>query len=459
MPSAGRSRQPLLVVSQATPAPRASAKPKASVNRPRWVLRKRTKTDMANSGYERTVPESPRLPIIRWAGALALGALVVACQSKPLAEATGGSGPGSAGATTSTGGSNPAGDAGAGSTGGNNPAGDAGAGGESAALGDPATVPILTGVHISSDEGAENFQRALAEVDFGRASVARATLRVTLQSPCFPFEGWAEQGVPTGQRWPAACDAFDRTLSVTLDHDPENAGAPGFELLRAITPFGGPLQVETDVTDIVNGLPGSHQLGLKIDTWSDADGLVSGSKGEWIASAELLLWRGAAPRQVLAVLPLLLEGQTEPTAAPLTFEVPEGAGSARIEYRATGHGGAFSPGCLGPADEFCKRMHELRLDGELLEELQPWRDCSDFCSLTVNDAGVGPAQYCAENPCADPNSARAPRANWCPGSQTDAFVLQGPDLIVAGEHELTRSISAIAAGGVWTVSATYFAFE
>lgn len=384
----------------------------------------------------------------RWAGALALSALLTSCQSKPLDEPNGGSSPssaGNAGAPTSAGGSSSL--------------SDGGNGGESDALGEPVSVPILTRVHISSDEGAENFQRALAGVDFGDASVTRATLRVTLESPCFPFEGWAEQGVPSGERWPAACDAFDRTLSVTLDHDPESASAPGFELLRAITPFGGPLQVETDVTDVVNGLPGLHQLGLKIDTWSDAEGLVSGSKGEWIASAELLLWPGAAPRKVLAVLPLLLEGQLEPTAAPLTFEVPEGAGSARIEYRATGHGGVFDPGCLGPAEEFCRRTHELRLDGELLEELLPWRDCSNSCTLTANDSGQGPAQYCAENPCADPNSARAPRANWCPGSKTDAFVLQGPELMAAGEHELTRSIAELASGGVWTVSATYFAFE
>lgn len=406
---------------------------------------------MANSGYERTVPESPRSPIFRWAGALALSALLANCQSKPLAELAEGSNPGSAGQAgeaTSAGGNSALGDAGA------------AAGGASDALGEPIAVPILTRVHISSDEGAENFQRALANVDFGKVPVARATLRVTLESPCFPFEGWAEQGVPTGQRWPAACDAFDRTLSVTLDHaEPADASAPGFELLRAITPFGGPLQVVTDVTDVVNGLPGSHELGLKIDTWSDADGLVSGSRGEWIASAELLLWPGTAPRKVLAVLPLLLEGQTEPTPAPLSFDVPEGAGSARIEYRATGHGGAFAPGCLGPAEEFCQRTHELRLDGELLEELQPWRDCSDFCTLTMNDSGQGPAQYCAENPCADPNSARAPRANWCPGSKTDAFVLQGAELVVAGKHELTRSVAELASGGVWTVSATYFAFE
>jgi hypothetical protein len=37
-------------------------------------------------------------------------------------------------------------------------------------------------------------------------------------------------------------------------------------------------------TDLVNGLPGTHQLRLTIDTFSDAEGIVSGSAGEWIGS-------------------------------------------------------------------------------------------------------------------------------------------------------------------------------
>jgi hypothetical protein len=393
------------------------------------------------------------LKIFRWAGTALLAAGVAACHSTPLdssPDSTGAGGVG--GAANEQGGDGATAEAGA-ST------GVGGAGGRDS-LGEPERLSVLTRVHISSHEDAEHFQRALGDVDFGRESVARATLRVTLESPCFPFAGWAALGVPAKQNWPAPCDAFDRTLSVTLDEAvPASSAAPGFELLRAITPFGGPLQVEEDVTDLVNGLPGAHQLGLRINTWSDADGIVSGSDGEWIASAELLLWRGTAPRRVLAVLPLVLGDQAMAEAAPVTFEVPEGAGSARIDYRVTGHGGAFSPGCLGPAEEFCQRTHELRLDGELLQELTPWRDCSDNCTLTDNRSGYGPAQYCAQNPCADPNSARAPRANWCPGTGTPPIAIEAPELQVAGEHELTRSVHDLATGGLWTVSATYFAFE
>lgn len=340
---------------------------------------------------------------------------------------------------------------------------DQGMGGSSAEAGqgndtEPSRTVLLDSVVISSDADALHFQSATADVDFGEASVASAKLLVELTSPCFPFSKWAEQGVPDGQRWPARCDAFDRTLSVSLDDAEPDATPPGIELVRAVTPFGGPMQLEVDVTDVVNGLPGLHRLRLRIDTWSDADGLVSGSSGEWQASVSLETTLGAAPRRVLAVVPLVLESQTAADATPVELRVPQGVGSARLDYVVTGHGGVPELGCT--AEEFCQRAHELRLDGQLLEELFPWRsDCGNLCTITANDAGAGPSSYCAENPCGAPESVRAPRANWCPGSVTPPFVIEKAALTVAGRHELTRSIRGLREGGQWRVSATYFAFE
>ena len=328
---------------------------------------------------------------------------------------------------------------------------------------EPVALDVLEQVHISSDQSAEHFQHATTDVDFGHEQVSSAKIGITLESPCFPFSGWAMPAVLPGQRWPEPCDAFDRTVSLTLDGAQlDSGGTPGVELIRAITPFGGPLRVEADVTDVVNGLPGTHQLDLRIDTSSDAEGLVSGTKGEWIASVDLTLEHGTAPRHVLAVLPLVLETQTAVNAPAVPFEVPEGAGSARLEYRVTGHGAALGlgTGCLGPAEEFCQRTHELRLDGDLLTELTPWRtDCATLCTMTSNDSGYGPSSYCAENPCGDPASVRAPRANWCPGSMTGPLLIEDPRLLVAGGHEFSRSIQRLASGGKWLVSATYFAFE
>jgi hypothetical protein len=100
------------------------------------------------------------------------------------------------------------------------------------------------------------------------------------------------------------------------------------------------------------------------------------------------------------------------------------------------------------------------LDGVALPDVTPWRDdCGDLCTLTTNDSGFGPRSYCAENPCGDPRSVRAPRANWCPGSVSTPFQFRSTRLSDPGAHELGLRIPGLASGGLWTVSATYFAYE
>jgi hypothetical protein len=322
---------------------------------------------------------------------------------------------------------------------------------------------VFDRVHLSSDPEAEHFQRASSWVDFGFDPVERATLSVDLESPCFPFDNWTPDSIPEGHNWPRLCDAFDRTLLLSLD-DPEDAATepPGIELVRAITPFGGPMRFHADVTDIVNGLPGTHQLRVDITTYGDAGGQVTGSHGEWIVSSVLTLEPGAAPRKVLAVEPLLFGFVTEAASTPVTFRVPPGATSARLEYRATGHGGVMpAPGCIGPAEEFCPRTHSLLFDGAALDEFSPWRnDCAMLCTPASFESEVlRIPEYCAENPCGAPESVRAPRANWCPGSVTPPRVSESGVLAAPGEHEFALAIDRVEAGGLWLVSATYFAFE
>lgn len=396
---------------------------------------------------------SPRPPLFSlFALGLLASASLAACDSQPLDEPSLGSGGASAGASTDGGGA----------------PGDAGAAGQSGDGGKPGFeggVTVLERAVLSSDAGAEFQQHAAVTVDFGSEPVARATLRIQLESPCYPFEGWQTQTTSPGHFWPDACDAFDRLFLISLDGEDGGVGnglAPGIELTRAITPFGGPLSFETDITDVVNGLPGEHTLRIEIPTYSDPEGKVSGSKGSWRVSANLLLEPGPAPREVLAVVPLVFSSQTSATPAPFELETPEGASAARIEYRATGHGlgTGTRPACIGPAEEFCHRTHVLSLDDVELGTLDPWRtDCNQLCTLTVNTSGNGIGQYCLENPCGAIQSVRAPRANWCPGSVTPPFVLESPELAVPGPHELSLSIDALAEGGNWLVSATFFAFK
>ncbi|MFY0536724.1 hypothetical protein [Nannocystis pusilla] len=70
---------------------------------------------------------------------------------------------------------------------------------------------------------------------------------------------------------------------------------PGFELLRSITPFGGPAHLEADITDFANAHPGEHVLRSYINSWADGAGQVSGSAGGWHLSVRIDGEPGPAP--------------------------------------------------------------------------------------------------------------------------------------------------------------------
>jgi hypothetical protein len=327
----------------------------------------------------------------------------------------------------------------------------------------PVTVAVLTRAGIGSENssGWPNVTRAEGALDWKSGPYARVLLAVDLETTCYPFESWAAHPPPAGQNWPADCDAFDRNFSMFIDDGP---GAPGiaFEVIHAITPFGGPLHLEVDLTDLANGSPGTHRLQAEIVGYSDAAGLVTGSNAGWTVSARIELTPGRAPRSVLAAVPLFLGKLQEGDPWPIvSFETPAGSAAGRLEYRASGHGqGAQAPRCVGPAEEFCDRRHQIRVDGVQVEDISAYReDCASLCTLThYGPVGAG-FDYCLENPGGLPESVRAPCANWCPGSMTPPFSWADiPMLAIPGSHTFSFQISQIAAGGHWLVSAIYYAY-
>jgi hypothetical protein len=319
----------------------------------------------------------------------------------------------------------------------------------------PRRITALSAARISSQSGEPNFHTVTATVDFGAGPFSSARVTAELGTTCVPFESWADNPPPPGHNWPADCDAFDRNFEISL----ERTGQTPIELIRAITPFGGPLTVEADITDLVNGLPGVHRARVTIPTYSDATGRVSGANGGWNVSLTFDLVPGAPPKEVLAVVPLFYldhRDTTPDTSYP--FVVPAGATGGRIEYRATGHGGgAAGPSCIGPAEEFCRRRHDFYFDGNPtpIAELDAWRtDCDQLCTLAHYGPSSGGFDYCLENPCGAIASVRAPRANWCPGSVTPPLILDlfdyGP-----GPHDFRYAIPGALPGGLWRVSALY----
>lgn len=326
----------------------------------------------------------------------------------------------------------------------------------------PTTVTVFDDARITSQGDQANFQKIHGTVDLGAGPFSQVTMIVDLRSTCFPFANWRSNPPPTGQNWPADCDAFDRNFEFTLDEPADATHPPAVELLRAITPFGGPLHVEVDVTDVFNGLPGPHTLQSTIPTYSDGAGRVSGSNGGWNVTARFVATHGPAPRHVLAVIPLVnLSHDANTPDREYPFTLPAGTTSSRLEYRVTGHGGGAveRPACIGPAEEFCQREHTVTIDGTDLDPFTPWRDdCTDLCTLVTNDAGIGPRQYCQENPCGSVASVRAPRANWCPGSPTPPINFSPDSLNHPGPHTFHYAVSRVAASGSWRTSAVVFAF-
>jgi len=324
----------------------------------------------------------------------------------------------------------------------------------------PVVVALFDDARITSDPSAENFQKVRAGFEVPTGPWASATLVVDLRSTCYPFEQWRDDPPPAGHNWPASCDAFDRNFEFIMDEPTADGQPPGLEVVRAITPFGGPLHLEVDMTDLANAQPGAHQMKAQISTWGDGSGRVSGANGGWNVSARLELVAGPAPPIPIAVLPLF-DGSVGDTATwePLRFELPEGTVRAKVEYRTTGHGGARDTSCIGPAEEFCERTHRLTADGASLASVVPWRDdCESLCTLEQGGPFGSTLEYCKENPCGAISSVRAPRANWCPGSITPPMTLEPSRWNTPGPHEFRFQVYGIKPGGSWRTSVVVFAY-
>jgi hypothetical protein len=322
----------------------------------------------------------------------------------------------------------------------------------------PYDIEAFSQAVISSIQGP-NFQRAVTEIDLQNPPFAEVILSVQLESPCSPWSRWDDDPPPSGHNWPLLCDAFDRNFEITLDDPVEEGDPPGVELVRAITPFGGPMAFEIDMTDVANGRPGLHQLRAHISTWPDPSGRVTGAEGQWLVSAQLSVRPGPAPREVLAVLPLANGHQNENSGTvAVPFELPPGTTQARLDYRVTGHGAGPSDGpCIGGAEEFCRRSHQVAIDGQELAVVEPWiRSCQHMCTIATHPrAGF---DYCEENPCGALRSVSAPRANWCPGEVVRTFSWTDGIPVDQEPHELTYRVNTIAPGGNWRTSVVLFAY-
>lgn len=338
---------------------------------------------------------------------------------------------------------------------------------EPTATNDPYTITLFDKETIHST-GKVNVRTIKTTFKLRHTTYAKAGFFIDLESPCYPLDNPNWNNIPQGHRWPPACDAYDRNMNSTW-FPPKKEGdtAPGFDLVRAITPFGGPMKVGVNITDLVNAMAKKHPLGsehtfqLHISTYADGKGQVSGSKGSWIVSARIELTPGTPPKNVLDAIPLVNESykHNDGSTVEKEFSIPEGTKSTKLVYSTTGHGGGTADAnCIGHADEFCKRSHRVFVDGKQAKLVIPWRnDCSNFCTEVSHPRNPS-FKICKENPCGSKASVRAPRANWCPGTTTYPYTWSFPEWNAPGKHTFGYSVANVAKGGSWKTSAILYVY-
>ena len=330
----------------------------------------------------------------------------------------------------------------------------------------PYTLQVMEHEPILS-YGEESFQNTSALIELNEDSYSSVILVLTLHTTCFPFEQWNQDPPPVGHRFPPSCDAFDRNFELHLIDQRqldmgEDVQDAELEVLRAITPFGGPAEHQIDITDIANISSGTLRARVHIPTYSDPEGQISGSRGGWEVSLKVEVTPGKKPRPIIGVYSLFNRTVSYESEDPrIQFIIPEGIQSSRLEYRATGHGGGMdtSPACIGPAEEFCRRTQTILIDGIEVDQITPWRDdCDDQCTLVTHDNVRNSFEYCLENPTGSIQSVRAPRANWCPGSHTPPFTWEMDVLNDAGPHTFEVKLLDLHPQGRWRTSAILYLY-
>lgn len=321
----------------------------------------------------------------------------------------------------------------------------------------------------TEDAGPELFEATLLDqthhdgtsaleaiLSLGPGPFSAVSLELSLGTTCFPFEGWADNPPPPGHEWPEDCDAVSRVVRVIVDPPQTERDPPGIEVLRAHTPYGGPQELQADMTDLANAGSGSspRRISIQLPVQPDPTGQRTGRAASWAVTLRVRAQRGAPPRPVLAVLPLADSSLTSSTATlAFSFSVPEGATRTRLELRATGEGeGLETAGCVGPSEAHCRREQQVELDG-ITSTLEVWTpSCASVCSLRHFGGVFDGFDYCRENPTGPLDEVRAARAGWCPSMLTPPVSLEATDPLPPGIHTIRHTIRRIAPGGSWPVS-------
>jgi hypothetical protein len=232
----------------------------------------------------------------------------------------------------------------------------------------------------------------------------------------------------TTERGPRPNDPWTRLGTIALV-DPQKPGEPPIEteLVRFITPFGGPADYEQDITTLAPLLHGKGRtISATIATYSEEPG-----EPGWRLSLELRYAKdGAGARRPVLAERLLYRYRVEATN-PKTLgrvTIPEGLATPRLRILTTGHATDGQGG-----NEFITCTHTLRIDGQVVARWRPWSE--------------GGGAIRDRNPMAGRRTIRGrevrssdfDRSGWMPGLVVEPVIIPCPELM-PGPHRIEIEI-------------------
>ncbi len=201
-----------------------------------------------------------------------------------------------------------------------------------------------------------------------------------------------------------------------------------YEIGRMLTPYGSiynkgwSWKWEVDVTDFAPFLRDSVEIEY---VHSGYEATTVG----WALTIDFEIVSGPPVVVPLGITPLWNQGykygnpeeKIEDNLMPVSYESLRGTAINRIRIQHTGHGMDNPEGC----SEFCSRWRDLKLDNQLVDHRNLWKDCGDNPLYPQGGTWV------------------YDRAYWCPGD------LQVPDIIdipvKPGNHKLSLEMEPYVA--------------
>ncbi len=235
-------------------------------------------------------------------------------------------------------------------------------------------------------------------------------------------------------------DKWDRAGSIRLS----KPGQADLELAKFITPYGGDVSFEIDLTHLKPYLTREGELKAFIDTWS--------SPG-WKIQLNICKFSLKGDKSKIDslpsdwVLPLIYEEAVTAVhqPEPVHVSIPEGTYRTELYYLVSGH-------CTDGtnADEFESKFNVVKVDGREVLRYKPWRnDCTDFRDINPFTRHWPDGTW----------SSDYSRSGWCPGDWVRPMVTDLRMDLLPGDHTMEFSIEDVRPRdendhyGYWRVSA------